>query len=184
MKKILVWSAAIWMGVAIVGCGSSKKAHKSPIATYVMPCSEYVSGDGVLRAWAIGKSDNEATARKKAQAMASAELAAMLAKTVATTTEDYTTALSEGLVAASKSLLSEKSKQTVEKTLSGATIVCDRWNKDEQSGQYTNYIVMELKGDEYLKNLYEELGKNSSVSIDQTLLRKLFFKNIEESGEK
>ncbi len=184
MKKILVWSVAIWMSVAIVGCGSSKKALKSPIATYVMPCSEYVSGDGVLRAWAVGKSDNEATARKKAQAMASAELAAMLAKTVATTTENYTTALSEGLVAASKSLLSEKSKQTVEKTLSGATIVCDRWNKDEQSGQYTNYIVMELKGDEYLKNLYEELGKNSSVSIDQALLQKLFFKNIEESGEK
>lgn len=184
MKRILVGSVVVCMALTMVGCGSAKKAAKSPIATYVMPCSEYVSGDGVLRVWAIGKSDSEATARKKAQAMASAELAAMLAKTVATTTEDYTTALSEGLVAASKSLLSEKSKQTVEKTLSGAAIVCDRWNKDEQSGQYTNYIVMELKGEEYLQNLYEELSRGSAVSVDQALLRKLFFKNIEESGEK
>lgn len=184
MKKILMEAAVVGIAFAMTGCGSAKKVAKSPIATYVMPCSEYVSGDGVLRVWAIGKSDSEATAHKKAQAMASAELAAMLAKTVATTTENYTTALSEGLAAASKSLLSEKSKQTVEKTLTGATIVCDRWNKDEESGQYTNYIVMELKGEEYLKNLYEELSKNSTVSVDQALLRKLFFKNIEESGEK
>lgn len=184
MKKILVWSATVFTALTMVGCGSANKVAKSPIATYVMPCSEYVSGDGVLRAWAIGKSDSEATARKKAQSMASAELAAMLAKTVATTTEDYTTALSEGLVAASRSLLNETSKQTVEKTLSGATVICDRWNKDEQSGQYTNYIVMELKGDEYLKNLYEELSKNSTLSVDQALLQKLFFKNIEESGVK
>ena len=53
-------------------CGSSKKVEKSPIKTFVMPCSQLVSSDGVLRAWAVGKSDNENTARKKAQTEAAA----------------------------------------------------------------------------------------------------------------
>lgn len=148
-----------------------------------MPCSEYVSGDGALRAWASGNSDNETTARKKALAAASAELAAMLTKTVETTTEDYSSMLTEAENALSKSFMSEKNKITVEKTISGATIICDRWNKDD-SGQYTNYIVLELKGSDYLKALYEELGKNNGNSIDKELLERLFLENINKSNEK
>ncbi len=176
MKKILLFAICAIAAISISSCRSSK-SEKSPIKTYVMPCSEHVSSDGVLRAWASGSSDNETAARKKALASASAELAATLTKTVNSTTEDYTSALNEGESGMSKSFLSEKNKITVEKTLSGATIVCDRWNKDE-NGQYTNYIVLELKGQEYLKALYEELSKENGNAIDKKLLEELFIKNI------
>ena len=168
------------VALCVTGCKSSKQAiePKSPIPTYEMPCADMVSGNGLLRAWALGRSDSEATARKKAQANASAELAAMLKKTVESTTEDYTAALTEGMDAASKSFFSEKIKVSVNKSVSGAVIVCDQWHKDEQTGLFTNYIVMELSGEEYLKTLYQELGKNTSVNVDKALLERLFTKHI------
>ena len=179
--RILVFYVVMAFGiVGLSSCGSSKKVEKSPIETFVMPCSELVSGNGVLRAWGSGKSDSETSARKKAQVFAAAELAAMLERTVKSTTEDYTGNLSESDMGASKALLIEKTKVTIEKSLKGAAIVCDRWTKDESTGQYTNYIVMELRGDEYLNALYVELSKNGNVSVNKELLKELFFKYIEE----
>lgn len=182
MKRIIVYAAILGSACLLGSCGSSKKVEKTPIETYVMPCSELKSGDGVLRAWASGSSDSEMAARKKAQAAASAELAAILEKTVKTTTEDYITALSEGLATESKSFFNEKTHITVEKTLKGAVIACERWAKDEKTGQHTNYIVMELRGEEYLKSLYEELNKNTSIAIDKVLLKKLFLNHIDNIG--
>ena len=112
---------------------------------------------------------------------ASAELAAILAKTVEATTEEYSTILSEGLSSESKSLLNDKTKVTVNQTLAGATIVFDRWSKDEETGQLINYIVLELKGEDYLKQLYKELGKNKAT---KDLLQRLFLKHIDESSKK
>ena len=183
MKKYLFNIASACMIVVLAGCGSSAKVEKSPIKTYVMPCSELVSGDGVLRAWASGKSDSEMSARKKAQIAAAADLAAMLERAVNATTEEYTSNLSESSLGGSKSLLIDKTKVAVEQSLKGAAIVCDRWVKDDASGQYTNYIVLELRGEEYLKKLYDELNRNS-VSVDKEMLEKVFLKHIEESVNK
>ena len=83
MKKYLFNIASACMIVVLAGCVSSAKVEKSPIKTYVMPCSELVSGDGVLRAWASGKSDSEMSARKKAQIAAAADLAAAAAASAA-----------------------------------------------------------------------------------------------------
>ncbi len=180
MKKYVLFMLC---AVALIALGSCSTKEKSPIKTFVMPCSEYADSDNALRAWASGASDNETTARKKALAAASAELAAMLTKNVETTTEDYNSALSEAENVLSKSFMSEKSKITVEKTISGATIICDRWNKDA-NGQYTNYIVLELKGSDYLKALYEELGDDAQESIDKKLLEQLFLENINKNSSK
>ena len=185
MKKIF-YVALSFVALCLNSCGSSKKveAPKSPIPTYEMPCADMISGDGMLRVWAMGRSDNEATARKKARANADAELAAILGKTVQSTTEDYTAALTEGMDAASKSFFNEKVKITVNKVLNGAVIVCDQWHKDEQTGLFTNYIVMELSGEEYLKVLYKELGQTASSTVDKELLEKLFIKHINDSAKK
>lgn len=184
MKWYKIYAVVALGAMIFSSCGSSKKMEKSPIETFVMPCSEMVSGDGLLRAWASGKSDNEMTARKKAQTAASADLAAMLGKMVNATTEDYTTNLAEGRMGLSKSLLNDKTKVAISQSLKGAKIVCDRWVKDDSTGQYTNYLVLELRGEEYLKTLYEELNKSGVTEVDKELLKELFFKNIEKSAKK
>ncbi len=185
MRTYIFYTLALFGIFSLCSCGSSKKIEKSPIKTFVMPCSELKSGDGVIRAWASGKSDSETSARKKAQVAAAAELASLLSQTVNATSEEYTSSLSQGeLSTMSKSFLNDKIKVTVNKTLTNARIVCDRWTKDEQTGQYTNYMVLEIKGDDYLKLLFEELRKNDNIAVDMNLLEKLFMKHINESSKK
>ena len=185
MKHYVLWGLIVAAFFLLSSCGSSKKIQeKSPISTYIMPGADLISGNGILRGWGSGRSDSEASAPKKAQMAASAELAAILAKTVESTTEEYSTILSEGMSSESKSLLTDKTKITVNQTLAGATIVFDRWDKDEKTGQFINYIVLELKGDDYLKNLYKELEKNDAATVDRDLLQRLFLKHIDENSKK
>ncbi len=183
MRIYLFYAVLVLGAVSFSSCGSSKKIEKSPIETIVMPCSEMVSGNGVLRAWASGKSDSEMAARKKAQVSAATDLAATLERIVGALIEDKWVTVSETNAGMSKSLFTEKATLSVKQTLKGATIVCDRWVKDEVTGQYTNYIVMELRGEEYLKQLYDNIGNDGGVSIDKELLKKEFFKLIDESVE-
>lgn len=181
MRKIFYCIEFAAAALLLTSCGSSKKlAQQSPIETFSMPCVEYTSGEGALRAWASGKSDNQMAARKKAQVSATAQLAAMLEQTIETTTKEYTSNITDNNVGGSKSLLNEVSKVSVKKSLQGATILCDKWTKDEATGQYTNYIVMELKGETYLESLYSELSQKPDVSINKEELEKLFMKHINE----
>lgn len=174
MKKATFLLMLVFTAVTFSSCGSKK----SPIKTYVTPCSDCVKVKDALRVWASGTSDSETTARKKALYSASAELASVLSKKVETVAEEYTASLNNGEQGESKSFLSEKSIITVKSTVEGATIVCDEWHKDKETGMYTNYIVLELKGTDFLKALMDEIKKDNSADVDNKLLEELFMKNI------
>lgn len=178
MKKIAYVMVAV-VALSMTACGSSKKVEReSPIETFVQPCSELKTADGMLRAWGMGRSDNETTARTKAKMQASAELAEQLQQVVLATAEDYTTELSGGIDAASKRLLESTVKTVTKQTLTGTVIVCDEWHKDEQTGLITNYVTMEIDGEEFLNNLYKKLEDNKLVNVDKELLTRLFMKQI------
>lgn len=168
---------------SLLGCGSTKKVEKSPVSTFVMPCQELVTGDGALRAWASGTSDSENTARKKAQITAAAGLALQLSRTLQATVEDYTTALGKAMTAESKTFFNERIKSVSNQTLKGTAIVCERWHKDETTGQYTNYMVMELRGEEYLEQIYNSLKAKGTTGVDKQLLERLFMENINKAVE-
>ena len=161
-------------------CKSTKKTiKKSPIDTYIQPCSDLVKSDTLLRVWAMGRSDSETTARKKAMTMAYSDLASMLEKTVGSMVEEYGTILSEGKQAASKELLLQKTVTTSNQIIKGARIVCDQWANEEATGQYVNYIVMEINPDTYIRMLSDEI-KGTGNAVDDVLLKDLFIKHINE----
>ncbi len=101
----------------------------------------------------------------------------MLEKTVGEMIEEYATTLSEGKQAASKELLQQKTITTSNRVVKGAKIVCDQWTKDEGTGQYANYIVMEINPDTYIRILSDEL-KKAGNTVDSDLLKELFIKHI------
>lgn len=178
--RFLSVAAAIFSLVALVAsCSSRRKVEKTPIETFIQPCTDYRSSEGAIHAWAMGKSDSETTARKKAQATATADLAAQVKKTVKSTIDEYGAILTEGGQGASKVLLVEKTRTTVDQTLRGATIVCDRWAKDEATGQHINYIVMEVKAESFIQALEESL-KPTGQKVDADLLKKIFIKHIKQ----
>ena len=99
MRRIVLMIVA---AIALVSCGTSGKVAQKSVKTYVQPGSELLGAPNVLRAWAMGISDSEMTAKKKAMASATAELSRMLNSVVTTTIEDYCVSLSEGEVAAAR----------------------------------------------------------------------------------
>lgn len=176
MKKYTLFILFTIAAFAICGCSS----QKSPIKTFTMPCSDCTKSEDAIRVWATGTSDNETTAHKKAMATASAELAAVLSKTVNTLTENYTAELAEGRESESKSFLSEKSIISVKQIVNGATIVCDEWT--QSNNQYTNYIVLELKGSKIIEAITKE-AEAEGKSLNKELLNNLFLKKIQEGNK-
>lgn len=188
VMKIKHFTIIMLAAATLVSCGTAKKAKapvQKPVQTYVQPGSDLLGKKNVLRAWAMGISDSEMTARKKAMAAASADLAQMLQKAINTTIEDYTVSLTEGEVAKSKQFLSEKTKIVSNQVLTGVVPIFDQWEGKDAEGMYRNYIVLELAGSDYIKKLVEEMNKNnmSGVKIDEKLLNELFLKAINSGIE-
>ena len=163
---------------ALVSCGASKKAVK-PVETYVQPGYELLNVKNTIRAWAVGVSDSEMTAKKKAMADASSQLAQILQKTVSSTIEKYCVSLSESEAAKSKEFFNEKITIVSKAVLQGAVPIFDEWEAKGADGMYRNYIVLELSKDKFINKLIEEMGK-TDVRIDEKLLNELFLKAINE----
>ena len=179
LRFLSVAAAVFSLALLVASCSTKRKVEKSPVETFIQPCTDYRSPEGAIQAWAMGKSDSETTARKKAQATATADLAAQVKKTVKSTIDEYGAILTEGGQGASKVLLVEKTRITVEQTLKGATIVCDRWAKDDATGQFVNYIVMEVKPDSFIKAI-EESAQSAGQKVDTDLLRQIFIKHVKQ----
>ena len=179
MKRIVLMMLA---AILLVSCGASKKVAQKPVETYVQPGSELLKARNVLRAWAVGISDSEMTAKKKALVSASSQLAQMLNSAVTTTIEDYCVSLSEGEMAKSKEYLSQKTTLVSEQVLQGARPIFDQWEPKDAQGMYRNYVVLELSGADFIKQLVEAMNdsQNATVKIDEKLLNELFLKTINE----
>ena len=164
----------------LVSCGASKKVAQKPVETYVQPGSELLNARNVLRAWAVGISDSEMTAKKKALSSASSQLAQMLNSAVKTTIDDYCVSLSDGEVAKSKEYLNQKVSIVSVQVLNGARPIFDQWEPKDKDGMYRNYVVLELSPEDFFKKLSEAMNekKASDVKIDENLLNELFIKAI------
>lgn len=167
--------------ILLVSCGTSRKVAQKPVKTYVQPGHDLLDAPDVLRAWAVGTSDSEMTAKKKAVAAASSELARMLNSAVKTTIEDYCVSLTEGEVAASKEFLSQKCTIVSEQLLVGVRTIFDQWESADANGMHKNYVVLELSAEEFIKKLLDSIEQTQGpkkVNIDKQLLNELFIKQV------
>lgn len=164
-------------------CATQKTTTKSlEKATYSQPGMDVLEKNrkGKFRTWAVGISDSEMTARSKAMALASAELAEMVGKAVKTTVDDYSVTLSEGEVSKSKTLMNKQFNITVNQVLQGAVPIYDKWAPKDENGMYRNYIVLELNGKSVVDALYKDYVANESntTKVDKTLLDELFLEAV------
>jgi hypothetical protein len=104
----------------------------------------------------------------------------MLNSAVTTTIDDYCVSLSEGEVAKSKEYLSQKTNLVSEQVLTGARPIFDQWEPKDEKGMYRIYVVLELSGEEFIKQLFKAMNdaQASNVKVDEKLLNELFLKAI------
>lgn len=178
MRRIAIM---ILSAILLVACGSSGKVAKKPVKTYVQPGADLLDAPDVLRAWAVGVSNSEMTAKKKAMASATAELARMLNSAVITTIDAYCVTLSGEEAEVSKTYLSQKSNIVSEQMLVGVRQIFDEWEPADEEGMHKNYVVLELSAEEYIKKLIESLNQSQntdSISIDEKRLIDIFVEKV------
>jgi hypothetical protein len=178
MRRIAIM---ILSAILLVSCGSSGKVAKKPVKTYVQPGADLLDAPGVLRAWAVGVSNSEMTAKKKAMASATAELGRMLNSAVITTIDAYCVALGDEEAEVSKTFLSQKSNIVSEQILVGVRQIFDQWEPADENGMHKNYVVLELSAEEFIKKLIESINQSQnsgSINIDEKRLGEIFIEQV------
>ena len=178
MRKVVLMIMAAAM---LVSCGTSGKAAKETVKTYVQPGADLLNAPGVLRAWAVGVSDSQMAAKKKAMVSASSQLAQTLNSVVTTTIEDDCVKLSDADAAVSKEFLNKKCSSVSQQVLVGVRPIFEQWEPVDAEGKHKIYIVLELSGEEFIKKLLEAIGQSqgtSNVKIDEQLLGDIFNQKV------
>ncbi len=176
MKKVLLMVMAAAM---LVSCGASGEVSKQIIKKYMQPGKEMLDEPGTLRAWAVGVSDSEMTAKKKAMVSATSQLAQMLNSVVTSTVEDYCAELSDETKSVYKEFFSQKCTVVSEQMLAGIRPIFEKCEPADAEGKYRNYVVLEIPREEYMRKLFDVMGQSKEANkIDKQILGDIFLKKI------
>lgn len=175
MKKLSVFRnifllATLAVFIILSGCKSKEKVAKveeqgeTLIEVY---CSgpEYFSNNEFFRANQVGESVDQATAKKKAQSNARAELASSIQTTVKAVVDNYVNSRELNNVEEAEERFESLSREVVNQKLTGVKTICEKTTKTS-TGNYKTYIAIELAGDELMNALNERLSKDDKLKID------------------
>ncbi|MEI6275040.1 MAG: hypothetical protein WCP08_03570 [Prolixibacteraceae bacterium] len=163
---IAVSSVAICVGMS--GCKSSKPAPMPKGETEVsIPCNgpEFYSKKGIIRASAIGESQDQMMAKKKAQANSREQLAATLNVTIKSVVDNYYSSKTIDNVEQAKTRFEGLTRQVVDQQLSGVATVCEKF-VSTRTGTWKCYIAQELNGEEILKSIQNKISGDEKLRLD------------------
>ncbi len=172
--------------IIIGGCKSKEKVAKAEdqgetlIEVY---CSgpEFQSNNEFFRANQVGESLDQATAKKKAQSNARAELAASIETTVKSVVDNYVNSRELNNVEEVEERFESLTREVANQKLTGINTICEKTTKTSD-GKYKTYIAIELAGDELMTALNERLSKDAKLKIDYDYEQ--FKKTFEEEMDK
>jgi len=175
MRKLSIFRSVFMLATMAVfiilsGCKSKEKISKvedqgeTLIEVY---CSgpDYQSDNEFFRANQVGESVDQATAKKKAQSNARAELASSIETTIKTVVDNYVNSRELNNVEEAEERYESLSREVVNQKLTGVKTICEKTTKTSE-GKYKTYIAIELAGDELMSALNERLSKDTQLKID------------------
>lgn len=162
--------ASMVVFIIISGCKSKEKVAKvseqgeTLIEVY---CSgpDYQSNNEFFRANQVGESVDQATAKKKAQSNARAELASSIETQMKIVIDNYVNSRELNNVEEAEEKFESLSREVVNQKLTGVKTICEKTTKTSE-GKYKTYLAIELAGDELMSALNERLSKDDKLRID------------------
>lgn len=151
----------------MVGC----KAKQTPLpkgeVAVEMPCNgpEFFSSKGVIRASAVGESQDQMLAKKKAQANTREQLAATLNVTIKSVVDNYYSSKAIDNVEQAKTRFEGLTRQVVDQQLSGVATICEKFVKT-QANTFKCYLAQELNGEEILKGIGAKISQDEKLRLD------------------
>ncbi len=171
MKKnklfhLLIGISCLTLLVAISGCKAKQTVPKGEEAIEI-PCNgpEFFSKKGIIRASALGESQDQMMAKKKAQANSREQLAATLNVTIKSVVDNYYSSKAIDNVEQAKTRFEGLTRQVVDQQLSGVVTVCEKFTKTKQN-TFKCYIAQELNGEEILKSIQSKISGDEKLRLD------------------
>jgi hypothetical protein len=174
---------AVCLAIMLSSCGGPKKVSAGEDQVeVVLPFStpEYKSDADFFRSVALGKSPDQATAKKIAMMNARAEIAAAISTKVKSVSDQYVKQVSIGEKQDYVSKFEELTRTVVNQELSDVAIKNEKLYKDK-NGTFTYYVAVEM-GKAVLKEaLVSEIEKDAKTKLD---FDKFTFEKIFDSAMK
>ncbi len=161
--------AGILMALSLGACKAKKEAtgtsKKEVELNLYCSGAEYTSDKKHFRASGTGKSNNLEIAKEKAYTNTRSRLASLINITVKSVTDNYMKSSTMNNQEIAEDRFESLSRQVVDQNLNNTKIVCEKLTQDQQ-GNYTYYVAMEMSSDDLLNNLNNSLSGDDELKID------------------
>ncbi|SDD13727.1 hypothetical protein [Williamwhitmania taraxaci] len=174
MKNSLVRNLGLaFIAVSLVSF-SSCKSHKDVIKPtdemkeVVTPCGdeEFHSDAKFFRGSGIGNSQDQATAKSKANLDAARNLAASINRTLKSVTDRYTNERQIGENSEFEQKFEDMTRDVVNQEMNNVSTVCAKTYQDPKDKKYKVYMALEVAKDELLNNIKDKISKDQKLQLD------------------
>ena len=167
--NLLIVSALV-LSLGLSSCGSKKKAtnvaaEEEQLVTFYCDGPEYRTDKKAFRANAIGESQDQMVARKKAMSNAKAALAGQIQTVIKGTTDNYVNSREFNNVEEVEERFETLTREVVNQRLNDVRTICQKHTRTK-SGKYKTYLAIEMSTDALEEALKNRLSKDKRLKVD------------------
>ncbi len=156
--------------VSFASCKSQKDVIKptDEMKEVVTPCGdeEFHSDAKFFRGSGIGNSQDQATAKSKANLDAARNLAASINRTLKSVTDRYTNERQIGENSEFEQKFEDMTRDVVNQEMNNVSTVCAKTFQDPKDKKYKVYMALEVAKDELLNNIKDKISKDQKLQLD------------------
>jgi hypothetical protein len=166
----LLIASALVLSLGLSSCGSKKKAtnvaeQEEQLVTFYCDGPEYRTDKKAFRANAIGESQDQMVARKKAMNNAKAALAGQIETVIKGTTDNYVNSREFNNVEEVEERFESLNREVINQQLNDVRTICQKHTRTK-SGKYKTYLAIEMSTDALEEALKNRLSKDSRLKVD------------------
>jgi hypothetical protein len=166
----LLIAATLIASLGLSGCSSKKKAtnvaeEEEQLITYYCSGPDYRTDKKNFRSNAIGESNDQMVARKKAMSNAKAALAGQIETVIKGTTDNYVNSREFNNVEEVEERFETLNREVINQQLNNVKTICQKHTRTKQ-GRYKTYLAIEMNVDALEEAIKRRLSRDKQLKID------------------
>ena len=166
----LLIASALILSLGLSSCGSKKKAtnvaaEEEELVTFYCDGPDYRTDKKAFRSNAIGESQDQMVARKKAMSNAKSALAGQIQTVIKGTTDNYVNSREFNNVEEVEERFETLTREVINQQLNDVRTICQKHTRTK-SGKYKTYLAIEMSTDALEEALNNRLSKDKRLRVD------------------
>ncbi|MCF8335822.1 MAG: hypothetical protein K9H65_04385 [Bacteroidales bacterium] len=166
----LMIAAAFLLSIGLSGCGSQKGAtnvakEEEERITFYCDGPEYRTDKKAFRANALGESNDQMVARKKAMNNAKEALAGQIETVIKGTTDNYVNSREFNNVEEVEERFESLNREVINQQLNNVKTICQEHTRTNK-GTYRTYVAIEMSVDAMEEAIQDRLSRDKQLKID------------------